>query len=249
MTSWEELHQHHLILDSRFNERFIVTRWIWQLLHAVTLVICMYPSQLDPAPSFRCVSVAEATEIADRLYAGHRKKNDGSQEQGRSQTNNKQHQTARTSAAGSSEAADSTSTNKSPVVSVTPAALCCIHPLCFLFYTPLLLHADVVVYTSSTPHYCIHTVTILLFIILSFILISPHQLNIVHVPLLMDTQHLWWSLVIRLAEHCLLWFSRILYVKTWPRQHTVQTWSPRVALHIIILFTSLTRNDLETFKL
>ena len=142
----------------------------------------MYPSQLDPAPSFRCVSVAEATEIADRLYAGHRKKNDGSQEQGRSQTNNKQHHTARTSAAGSSETADSTSTNKSPVVSVTPAALCCIHPLCFLFYTPL-LHADVVVYTSSTPHYCIHTVTILFFIILSFILISPHQLNIVHVPL------------------------------------------------------------------
>ena len=128
--------------------------------------------QLDPAPSFRCVSVAEATEIADRLYAGHRKKNDGSQEQGRSQTNNNQHQTACTSAAGSSEAADSTSTNKSPVVSVTPAALCCIHPLWFLFYTPL-LHVDVVVYTSSTPHYCIHTVTILLFIILSFILISP----------------------------------------------------------------------------
>ena len=247
MTSWEELHQHHLILDSRFNERFIVTRWIRQFLHAVTLVICMSPSQLDPAPSFRCVSVAEATEIADRLYAGHRKKNDGSQEQGRSQTNNKQHQTARTSAAGSSEAADSTSTNKSPVVSVTPAALCCIHPLCFLFYTPLLLHADVVVYTSSTPHYCIHIVTILLFIILSFILNSPHQLNIVHVPLLMDTQHLWWSLVIRLAEHCLLWFSRILYVKTWPRQHTVQTWSPRVALLIIVLL--ITRNDLETFKL
>ncbi|KAF6030042.1 hypothetical protein EB796_011664 [Bugula neritina] len=33
------------------------------------------PAELEPAAAFRCVSAAEAEEIGNRLYAGHRKKN------------------------------------------------------------------------------------------------------------------------------------------------------------------------------